>query len=200
MILFIDTESSSLFNDSLDVLDPSQPDMVQLGAQLFDLQGKKRGHLNVLIKPSGWEMVAEAEAVHGISTQSCHRYGVSVISALSLLQGMVGCATRIVGHNVQFDRKIITVAIHRAGGAGLWWQKVGGRMFCTMERSVDVLHLPGEFGFKFPTLEEAVTLLAPDAPKPSHDADSDIAATVAVYRALVEGGHVVQVAPFGVTI
>lgn len=200
MMLFVDTETSHLWADSLDQFDPAQPHMVQLGAQLLDLQWRRRAHLNVLIKPSGWEIASEAEEVHGISTQTCHRYGIELVAALAPLQGMVNCASRIIGHHIQFDRKIIAAAIHRAGGNGVWWQRAGGKMFCTMEKSTDVIQLPSEFGFKFPTLEEAATRLAPDAPKPGHDADSDIAATIAVYRALIDGGHAVQVAPFGVAI
>lgn len=200
MLLVADTETSGLWRDELDPLDPSQPHMVQLGAQLFDLQYRRRGHLNVLIKPEGWEIETEAADVHGITTQSCHRYGISLIAALATFQGMVACSSRIIGHHIEFDRKIIAAAIHRAGGTGVWWARCGSKMFCTMEAATPVLKIQGDFGDKFPTLEEAVTRLSPETPKPSHDADTDIGATIAVYRALIDGGHAAQVAPFGVQI
>lgn len=200
MNLLFDTETSGLMKPDLDPLDPSQPHMVQLGAQLFDKQWRKRGHMNVLIKPDGWEIEPGAEEVHGISTQTCHRYGVSAAQALVLFQGLAGCAARIIGHHVQFDRTVVAAALKRAGGEGVWWARMGTKMFCTMEESTQVLQIPGEFGFKFPTLEEARARLAPDAPVPGHDADSDIAATMAVYRALIAGGHATEADPYGIKL
>lgn len=189
MLLVFDTESSGLLKAELDPLDPAQPHMVQLGAQLFDAQWRKRAHLTVLIKPSGWEIEPGAEAVHGISTQTCHRYGVELAAALVPFRALVMTASRIVGHHVQFDRRVIGSAIHRAGGDGNWWARAAGKLCCTMETATPVLNLPGEFGAKFPSLEEAVTGLCPGREFPvKHDADSDIAATLAVYRALLDRG------------
>jgi DNA polymerase III epsilon subunit-like protein len=175
---------------------------VQLGAQLFDLRGIKRAHLTALIKPSGWEMEPEAEAVHGISTQDCHRYGISLPEALVPLRGLVQASGRIVAHHMNFDRRVIGAAIHRAGGEGVWWHRAGAKMFCTMEASTPVLKLPGQFGGdKFPSLEEAVAGLCPGQELPvKHDADSDIAACHAVYRALVAGGYVQDFTPFARSI
>lgn len=200
MLLVFDTETSGLWRDDLDVQDPSQPHLVQLGAQLFDLDYRRRGHMNVLIKPEGWEIEQEAASVHGISTATCHRYGVPLVAALSTFQGLVACASRIIAHHALFDRRVVAAAIFRAHGTGVWWQRCGTKMFCTMETATPVLKIQGEFGDKFPSLEEAVAMLAPGTPKPTHDADTDISATVAVYRALIAGGHAAQVAPYGVTI
>lgn len=185
MLLILDTETSGLLRDDLAAEDPSQPHLVQLGAQLFSQDGTKRGHLNVLIKPDGWSIEPQAQQVHGIDVQVCHRFGVDVVFALGVLQGMVGCAARIVAHNMNFDRKVIASAIHRAGGTGLWWQRAGSRMFCTMEAATPVLKLEGKFGHKFPSLTEAMAGLCPDYPfVERHDADSDVAATAELYRAL----------------
>lgn len=201
MILGIDTETSGLFKDDIDPLDPGQPHMVQLGAQLYDRQWVKRGSLTVLIKPDGWAIESQAEAVHGISTQTCHRYGISVAEALVAFRGLVGAATRIIGHNMQFDRKVIASSIKRAGGEGVWWHRAAGKMLCTMETSTPVLKLPSEFGYKFPSLAEAVTALCPELKfEERHDAEADIGATVALYRALVAAGAVIEVAPFGMKL
>lgn len=197
MITVFDVESSGLFKDNLDPLDPGQPHLVQLGAQLFDAQWRKRGHLTVLIKPEGWEIESDAEAVHHIPTSACHRYGIRLAEALIPFRGLVMASSRVVAHHMNFDRRVIASAIHRAGGEGNWWARSGNKLLCTMEASTPVLELPGEFGFKFPSLEEAYRFLVdPSGMVQQHDADSDITATVAVYRALVALGAVREVEAF----
>ena len=201
MRLLLDTETSGLAKPDLDALHPSQPHLVQLGAQLFDQQWVKRGHLTVLIKPDGWEMEPGAEAVHGISTSTCHRYGIPLAAALVAFKPMVLACSRAIAHHMEFDRRVITTAIHRAGGEGVWWARCMNKLFCTMEAATPVCKIEGEFGHKFPSLEEAVKILCPEADLPvKHDADSDIAACAAVYRALVDGGHAVEVSPFAINL
>lgn len=196
--LIFDTETSGLWKDSIPALDPSQPHLVQLGARLYDRKWNKQAHLTTLIRPDGWEIEAGAEKVHGISTYDCNRYGVRLAEALIMFRGMVTPATRIVGHCVQFDRKVITVAAHRAGGEGLWWSRISHKFLCTMEASTEVCGIPAEFGgFKWPSLEEAVACLCPEQQlQPKHDVDSDIDATVAIYRELLARGIVVEADPF----
>jgi DNA polymerase III epsilon subunit-like protein len=155
----------------------------------------------VLIKPDGWEIEPGAEAVHGISTQTCHRYGVRLAEALILLKGLTGNAARIIAHNMQFDRKVISLAIERAGGTGIWWSGLSAKMLCTMEASTETCAIPkpsGWAGFKFPKLSEAYLTLTGIELQEAHDADKDIEATMAVYRALLERGVIEPPAPFGI--
>lgn len=202
MILFFDTETSGLVKQDLDPLDPGQPHMVQLGAQLFDDQWVKRAHLSVLIKPNDWEIEPGAEAVHGISTTDCHRCGIPLAAAIVPFMELVGAARRVVAHNIQFDRRIIAVSTHRAGGSGLWWSRAAPKFYCTMENGAEPVGKPAEFGgFKYPSLEEAVAILCPGvASHAKHDVDSDIADTVAVYRALDALGRAPGAKPFQMEI
>ena len=197
MLLLVDTETSGLYRDDLPVTAPEQPHMVQLGAQLFDSQFRRRANMTVLIKPEGWSIEPQAEAVHGISAHMCHRAGISLAEALIPLRGLVNAASRVAGHHVQFDRKVIAASCHRAGGEGLWWSRINHKFLCTMETATEVCALPSEFGLKFPSLEEAVAILCPGADLPvRHDAESDIAATLAVYRALLDRGIIEEADPF----
>lgn len=198
MLLALDTETSGLSKDGLDPLDPAQPHLVQLGAQLFDAQFRKRAHLTVLIKPEGWEIEPCAEEVHHIATRTCHRYGIRLPEALVPLRGLVAASSRIIAHHMNFDRRVITTAIHRAGGDGNWWARAGHKMLCTMEASTEPCALPGEFGLKFPSLEEAYRILVHGDYETKHDADSDIEAMVAVYKALVERKVVTEVEAFSI--
>lgn len=198
--LVFDTETSGLWRDDLPAMDPNQPHLVQLGAQLFDRHWNKRGHLNVLIRPDGWEIEKQAEAVHGISTATCHRYGVALAEALVAFRAVATPAARVVAHNLAFDRKILAVAIHRAGGEGVWWHRMAPKFLCTMEAATDACQLPATFGgFKWPSLEEALAVLLPDRQiAVRHDTDSDVVACAALYRELIERGVVVEPDPFAI--
>lgn len=197
MLLGFDCETSGLPKPSLDPNDPAQPHLVQLGAKLYDRDWKIVGRQTVLIRPEGWEIEPDALAVHGIPTHRCQRYGIRLDSALLTFRDLVEDAARIVAHNAQFDRKVITTAIQRAGGEGLWWAKKAAALFCTMEAATEVCQLPGEYGLKFPSLEEAIALLLPGQDYPiKHDADADIDAAIAVYRELVRRGIAAEVDPF----
>lgn len=197
MLLAFDTETSGLFKEGVDPLDPGQPRLVQLGAQLYDAQWIKRGHLTVLIKPDGWEIEPEAEAEHKISTRNCHRYGISLPEALIPFRGLVAASSRVIAHHMNFDRKVIANSIAQAGGEGNWWARAGHKLLCTMETSTEVCALPGEFGFKFPSLEEAYReLVDADGMTQKHDADSDIEAMVKIYRKLLIDGIVRPVEAF----
>lgn len=190
MIAFLDTETSGLRKAGLDPLDPSQPHLLQLGCHLYATDWELVGRLKLLIRPDGWEVEPGAFTVHGIPTVRAQRYGVPLSAALVPFQALVANATRIIGHNVQFDAQVIATAIYRAGGSGNWWAKKRGALYCTMEGSAEPCGLPGQFGEpKFPSLEEALAILLPGQPfHVKHDAESDLIATVALYRELIRRG------------
>lgn len=189
MRLIYDTETSGLRKDGLPIDDPSQPRIAQLGLKLFDTSWKCTGHFTALIRPEGWSMEPDAEAVHGISEARCARHGIPIIAALAVLQGFAGNARIIVAHNNEFDRGLVTSELSRLKSDGLWWKRKAPAFFCTMEASTPVCQLPGEYGFKYPSLEEAHRHFYPAEPySTKHDADSDIEACARVYRALSEIG------------
>ena len=202
MILVADVETSGLWREDLDPLAPEQPNLVSIGARLYDRNWREAGRLSVLVKPEGWHIEAGAEAAHGISTARCARYGVPLGAALVPFMGMAEAAGRIVFHHANFDRAVIAAAIARAGGSGIGWKALGRKLFCTMEASTDDCKLPGKFaGYKFPSLAEACAILCPGVDLTgAHDVDVDIAATTALYRALVAGGHVAEFTGFDVEI
>ena len=53
-----------------------------------------------------------------------------------------------------------------------------------MEMATPILRLPGEFGFKYPTLEVAHRLLCGTEYASRHRADEDMQATLRVWRAI----------------
>lgn len=199
MRLFWDCETSGLAREDLPPEHPSQPNMVQLGAKLFDAQWRCTGSIVLLIKPAGWSIEPEAERHHGISEARCSRHGVPIVAALAAFAGLAANARQLIAHNVEFDRRIVRAEIERANGSGLWWQKKADQFFCTMEGSTPVTQLPGQWGsFKYPSLEEAHRHFFPAEPfETQHDAEEDLNASVRIFRELQALGLTPEPASIG---
>lgn len=185
MILGFDTETSGLMRDRLPYDAPEQPHLLQLSAQLVSEQRKRIARMTAIIRPNGWAIEAEAEKVHGISERVASRAGVTPLAALLLFKEMALNARQIVAHHAQFDWYMVANEIKRAGANTAWWDAARPKLGCTMERSTGVLKLQGEFGEKFPSLEEAHTALV--GPYTStHDAEEDVEACLRIWWALDE--------------
>lgn len=187
-ILFFDAETSGLWKDALDPLHPSQPHLVQLACKVVRVSDRKKmGGAVWLIRPDGWSIEPDAEAVHGISLASCYAYGLPLAHVLLQLQAACRTAELAVAHHVQFDRAVILSAINRTNTPTGWWDRMASSFRCTMERATDHVRLPGNFGtFKFPKLEEALDFFFPaSAPhKQTHQGEYDADACEALWFAM----------------
>src|SRR5215216_6018541 len=99
MKLFFDTETTGLpeYKKKHDL--SVQPHVIQLAALLTDDSGNTKGEFNTLIKPAGWTVPAEAQAVHGISQEDCERYGIEIRSALGMFNLWLKLLPEAVAHN-----------------------------------------------------------------------------------------------------
>jgi DNA polymerase-3 subunit epsilon len=189
MRLVWDTETSGLLKPGLPGADQAQPNMVQLGAILFDMKWRPVGKLITLIKPDGWSIEREAEAVHGISEARCAKFGVPIAVALAGFQGLAANALQLIGHHQEFDRAIVAAELGRLRADDLWFRKRGASMACTMELSTSLCGIKGQFGLKFPSLEEAHRRFYPEMPFDTrHDAEEDIMAAARIAQALEREG------------
>lgn len=192
LIAFLDLETSGLRKPGAD--EASQPWLLQISVKTVERATRKRvSRFTRIIKPEGFSIEPEAEAVHGISEARAHQVGAPLWFVLAeLRQSLIGVSA-VVGHGIQgFDRPLIEVSLKRAGAEGDWWRKVTAVIVDTIELATPVLKLPGQFGdYKFPTLEEAVAYFRSAAGehagwRSSHDAEDDIEATEFVFWNLVD--------------
>lgn len=115
--LFFDTETSGLprqMDAPVSRLE-NWPRVVQLAWILTDFQGRVISQRQYLIQPTGWRMQPGALKVHGITLAHARRHGYPLPDvlhrfALDLLQ-----TDSIIGHNVQFDQKILGAEFLRLG-------------------------------------------------------------------------------------
>jgi len=199
LLAFLDLESTGLLHEGTPLAE--QPHIVEIAVLLTTAKREVVGSFQRLIKPDGWSIHPEAEAVHGISDDLCYQAGVPIRFAIEELEATLENATVIVGHNIQgFDRRIIGAEIERLSDKGslrslrsLWWAKQAPKIVDTMELATPVLKLPGNYGhYKFPKLSEAVNLFpAQYLPRtdllewiPSHRAMDDVIHVEKIYWAI----------------
>ena len=176
LYLFFDTETTGV---PIDYKAPSSdagnwPRMVQLAWILEDENGTIIDSDNLIIIPDGFIIPDEAVNVHGITTQKAQNDGVPLVNAIREFQANMDVATYIVGHNIEFDKKIVGAEMIRLGREDIMDTK---KSLCTMQSSIDFCKIPGKNGYKYPKLQELYKKLFGSEFDNAHDAMSDIKAT-----------------------
>lgn len=187
MTLVKDTETTGILNYKAPLGHPSQPHIVQLGAQLYSDDAKVKGEINLLIKPDGWTIPAEAQAIHGISTEDCEKYGVPIRTALAMFNTWLQFKPLLVAHNIDFDSFMIETEANRLGKESIL---AGLEQYCTMKHSTDLVKIPNvkRGDFKWPKLIETYRFLFNEDFDGAHNAAADVLAAARVYFELQKRG------------
>jgi len=180
--LIFDTETTGLpANYSAPVTDTDNwPRMVQLAWECHDGSGKLMEARSYIIKPEGFTIPFAAEKVHGISTEKAISAGYDLDYVLQEFEVSLNKAVVVIGHNIEFDLKIVGAEHVRMGFQSrlpeLSW-------FCTKEESTEFCALPGGKGgkYKWPTLAELYEKLFFENFDEAHNAADDVAATTRSY-------------------
>ena len=191
--LFYDTETTGLPLFSEPSEDPRQPHIVQLAAALVDVDTRKTiASIDTIIRPDGWSIPDEVSAIHGITTEHAMDVGVSESMAVGMLLELwrEGDRTRI-GHNEQFDARILRIALmrHDEPLADRW---KAGAAECTARMATPICALPptakmraaNRNHFKTPNLGEAYAALCGGNLTGAHRAMADVQGCMAVYFAI----------------
>lgn len=192
LILFYDTETTGLPEWSLPSEDPSQPHITQLAAELCDERsGNTVDSMDVLIKPDGWIIPPELEALTGITTERAEKEGIAIGDALKQFVAMWRRAALRGGHNESFDARMVRIEMMRQLDHDApfheEWKKAPA--FCTQGKSTKIINLPptpkmlaaGRKHNKSPNLGEAYLFFTGEPLEGAHNAAVDLMATKAVY-------------------
>jgi DNA polymerase-3 subunit epsilon len=192
--LIYDTETTGLPDWNKPSDDPSQPRVTQLCAELVDDDsGEVLAAMHTLIKPDGWTIPPDLEALTGITTAKCSAFGIPMTWALAVFMQMHERADHRVAHNESFDMRMLRIELFRDGaseGDADEWKK--GKAFCTCEQSKRIVNLPpttkmvakGMTTPKPPNLGEAYQHFTGQKLEGAHNAAIDVMACKAVYFAL----------------
>ena len=177
-VLIFDTETTGLPIDYKGSIYDSDnwPYIVQLSYILFDCkQNKIIKNVDDIIKVQN--IPASSTEIHQITQEISDTKGISIKEALNRFNKVAKQATRLIAHNIQFDKKLIIVESIRNKIASVFVNKPA--LYCTMKTTVELCKIEKEWGdgtkyFKYPTLSELHHHLFSIFPKGTHNAQNDI--------------------------
>lgn len=186
LLLFYDTETTGLPLWDQPSDDPRQPHLVQVAAALVDADTRKEvASINLTVIPEG-DIEPGAFEVHGITAEHARACGVSEATAVQVLLELWQQASARVGHVESFDARILRIALkrHNPAMADLWKE---GTAICT-HKAAKAQNSAGEHGPN--TLAAVHQRYLGTTFESAHTACADMRATMAVYWAMKETGHV----------
>ena len=180
--LFFDTETTGLpKNYKAPYTDlENWPRVVQLSWVLSE-NGKIVKESDNIIKVD-FPIPEASSKVHGITNEISTAKGRKVELALLDMLEDIESSEAIICHNLNFDLAILQAELLRAGLD----PKISKKMFCTMKSAVDYCKLPGNYGFKWPKLEELYDICFSEKLENAHDALVDVKATHRIFTKLHE--------------
>lgn len=192
LALFYDVETQGLPLFDQPNEHPEQPHIVQLGACLVDVDAKKIiSQLDVVVKPDGWTIPDNVAVIHGITTEFASDVGIPEKAAVEMLLELWRSQRLRIGHNEQFDARILRIAClrHAPLFADPW---KAGAAHCTQLLATPVLKLPptermraaGRNHYKSANLREAYKHFTGRELENAHSAMADVRACMAVYFAV----------------
>jgi DNA polymerase-3 subunit epsilon len=190
MILVYDTETTGLPDFKARSADPIQPHIVQLALVLFDDAGTEVDHWSMTVIPECWTIPPETIAIHGITQEEATECGVPEYEAASRFLAWQARASLRVAHNESFDRRIMRIAMTRAGFERDVIEATEARAsFDTCRSAQDIVNLPptsamvarGMMGAKPPKLTECIDYFFQEKIEGAHDALVDARACARIY-------------------
>lgn len=174
--LFFDTETTGVPRNYKAPSSDTRnwPRLVQLAWILADEEGNRIHEGNLIVKPEGFVIPTDATKIHGITTQKALAEGILLKDAISMFKADLDLANFVVGHNVDFDKKIVGAEMVRLGMSDELGRK---KSYCTMLSTTNFCKIPGPYGYKYPKLQELYKKLFGKKFDNAHDAMSDIEAT-----------------------
>ena len=179
-LLFFDTETTGLpRNYKAPVSDlENWPRLVQLSWIVTDSTGTEKRVKDFIIKPDGFTIPEDSSKVHGITTEIAKREGSLLQNVLAEFVSDLESADVVIGHNVDFDKKVVGAEFIRCN---IGSKALNKPTVCTMKSSTDYCALPGKYGYKWPTLQELHNKLFGESFEDAHNSLNDIKATKKCY-------------------
>lgn len=132
IVLALDTETTGLI-PNLSASDLVLPEVVEVYAGLFDLAkgGELIKEINSLVKPTrGIDEAGKAASVHKITNAMVKNAPLFAEIAVPLKK-LIEASPIVAGHNVTFDKEIVTIEMARCKQQVTW-----PRLLCTVEQTV----------------------------------------------------------------
>jgi len=187
-LLFYDTETTGLPIWDKPSGDECQPHICQLAAILSDEQGNHLSSMNALIHPENWTIPEDMSNIHGITTQKAESGGISIITAILMLNDLWEKSDIRIGFNESFDARMVRISIKRHFDEEFAEKWKAGEKYCAMQKSRMICKIPNAKGTatKAPNLTEAYKHFTGKDLANAHDAMADVLATIDIYFGILK--------------
>ena len=151
--LFFDVETTGLPKDwkaPVSDLD-NWPRIVEIAWVLSDEKGNEIEEYSAILKNDNFSIPYEASKIHHITDEIANTKGQDRVSIFKMFAETISKAQALVAHNIDFDYKVLHSEFMRYNiKSGIY--KID--KICTKELTTDYCKLPGNYGYKWPKLEE----------------------------------------------
>lgn len=187
MFLIVDTETTGLFDFSRPADAEGQPRLASIAMLFCDGELNLQHEWFSLIRPDGWTMPPQAQAINGLSNERLMAEGIDVSVPLAMYAGAIHHGRTVVAYNAQYDTKIMRGALRRSGLPDLYDLTTTR---CAMDACTNVCRLPSARGngYKWPKLAQAYAHLFGSAHEGAHGALEDARAALRIARELKARG------------
>ena len=200
-LLFLDTETDSLWKVGHNEFHPEQPRPVQIAFARYTASGREIYASSLVVRPlETWPaLTRESIAIHGI-TEAIRQDGLYATHAAELLRDVMLRTENLVtvgGHNVGFDLLVLRGFFFDLGMPSVADLLLELKNVDTMQMGVDFCKLPrrdGEPGNKRPSLTELYNFLFGEGFEGAHDALADVRASARCYFELKRRGVTDEIA------
>lgn len=175
-ILFFDCETTGLpknFKSTYKNID-NWPRIVQIAWIITDSEGTLVSEKNFIVKPDNFSIPKKASSIHGITNEIANFEGLNINYVLNNFIKDLLNSDFIVAHNIEFDRKVVNSELFRNGFKNIIEEN---GCICTMKSSIDYCKITGEYGYKYPKLEELFFKIFQQKINNIHNAFEDVKAT-----------------------
>jgi DNA polymerase III epsilon subunit-like protein len=203
-ILVFDTETTGKIDKYAHLSETEkQPHILQFSYVMYDTdQNNVFINDNIIKIPPYITVPPECIQIHGITQEKSQASGVILYDVLRNFHVNMKEADYIIGHNLEFDVKMLIVEFHRLkeeSGNDEAYERIidyfekgkqfGSKCFCTMKNTVDVCKLdnPNKKGekYKYPKLSELHKHLFSYEPKNLHNSLFDVIITLRCFYKLI---------------
>jgi len=193
--IVLDTETNGLPNDYN--FSPSRfedwPDLLQLAWQVYDSNFQLVKESNYYVRRWDYTMDPDAERITGITSKTLDEEGTWINDILFELFYDIANASLLIGHNLSYDISTISAAkveVEKRGGK-IFIQNIDPNIdaiskFCTMKSTTNLVGIPWNDEYKYPTLQELYNHFFNEDYSGAHDAMADVKATALCFKELLD--------------
>jgi len=179
--IVIDTETNGLpdnYNDTWPYL--SYPNPVQISWSIFDKYDNLVEFRDYIIKQER-PISKDSILIHGIDDEIAREEGVQITTVLEELIDSIEYCDEIVGHNLEFDLKVLQKSYFVSSEMGYhdsigFINKFNLKHYCTMKESMKYFNF-----YKYPKLSDLYKFIFKCEPEGLHNSTKDIEYTYAIY-------------------